>query len=251
MNKTIVLACLLAAGGTALAQPGTEPVPGTEPQPPQPPQPPEPPQPPRPPQPPAGGGTTTVVAVEQPPAAEPTVASRRPEGFSLGIGIGYRFPTSLQTPNTSSVRLRLASGITIEPSVVFATTSHTVDMGTAQGGSATEFGAGAVFRFPMVQRGRMDLELLAGVDLDNVSTDPDDDNPDDVRSTTTVRLLYGVAVGAWITPHLQASLSASNSLLSYTKLREEQGLDAVTITSDTTIGLIFDPTVTFMLHLYN
>jgi hypothetical protein len=188
---------------------------------------------------------------EPPPPPAPTVAERRPEGFSLGIGVGYRFPTSLQTPNSSSVRLRLASGVTIEPSVVFATTSHTIDQGTPMGGSATEFGAGATLRFPLVQRGRMDLEFLAGVDLDNVSTDPDDDNPDDVRSTTTARILYGVGVGAWITPHFQASLSATNGLLSYTKLREEQGFDAVTITSDTTIGLIFDPTVTFMLHLFN
>lgn len=246
MNKTIVLACLLAAGGTAFAQPG-EPAAPQEPQP-------TPalqePQPPRPPQPPVGPPATATVADNE-PAPEPTVAERRPAGFSIGIGVGYRFPTSLQTPNTSSVRLRVAGGITIEPSLVFATTSHTVDMGTPMGGSATEFGAGATVRFPLVQRGRMDLELLAGVDLDNVSTDPDDDNPDDVRSTTTVRLLYGLAVGAWITPHLQASLSASNGLLAYTKLREEQGFDAVTITSDTTIGLIFDPTVTFMLHLYN
>jgi hypothetical protein len=189
--------------------------------------------------------------VETEPAPAPAPAIRRPEGFSIGIGVGYRFPTSLQTPNTSSVRLRVGSGVTLEPSLVFATTSHTVDMGTPMGGSATEFGAGAVLRLALVQRGRMDLELLGGVDLDNVSVDPDDDNPDDVRSTTTVRLLYGLAVGAWITKNFQASLSATNGLLSYTKLREEQGFDAVTITSDTTIGLIFDPTVTFMLHLYN
>jgi hypothetical protein len=192
-----------------------------------------------------------VVELREDPPPPPTVAERRPAGFSLGIGVGYRFPTSLQTPNSSSVRLRLASGVTIEPSVVFATTSHTTDMGTPDTDTATQFGAGATVRFPLVQRGKMDLEFLAGVDLDNVSIDPDDENPDDVRSTTTARLLYGVAVGAWITPHFQASLSATNGLLSYTKLREEQGFDAVTITSDTTIGLIFDPTVTFMLHLFN
>ena len=245
MTKTLVLACLLC--GTAVAQPGEPPVPPE--QPPPPPTPPMPPRPPQPPQPPVGGSATTVATED--PAPPPSVMERRPEGFSVGIGVGYRFPTSLQTPNTSSVRLRLASGLTIEPSVVFATTSHTVDTGSPMGGSSTEFGAGATFRFPLVQRGRTDLELLAGVDLDNLSTDPDDSMPNDVRSTTTVRLLYGLSVGAWITPHLQASLSASNGLLTYTKLKQEMGVDAVTITSDTTIGLIFDPTVTFMLHLYN
>ena len=248
MTRSIVLACLLVAtGGTAaLAQPGEPPV---APEPPTPPAPPEPPQPPRPPQPPSGGSATVTADIE--PAAASTPAMRRPDGFSIGIGVGYRFPTSLQTPNTSSVRLRVASGVTVEPSLVFATTSHTVDMGSPMGGSATEFGAGAVLRLALVQRGRMDLELLGGVDLNNVSIDPNDDNPDDVRSTTTVRLLYGLAVGAWITKNFQASLSATNGLLSYTKLREEQGFDTLTITSDTTIGLIFDPTVTFMLHLYN
>ena len=249
MKKTILLACLFAAGGTtAFAQPGEPPIAPEAPVPPTPPTPPQPPRPPQPPPPPAGGSTS--LAVEE-PAPAPTPALRRPDGFSIGIGVGYRFPTSLQTPNTSSVRLRVGGGVTLEPTVVFATTSHTVDMGTPQGSSATQFGAGAVLRLALVQRGRMDLELIGGVDLDNVSTDPNDDNPDDVRSTTTVRLLYGVAVGAWITKNFQATLSATNGLLSYTKLREEQGFDAVTITSDTTIGLIFDPTVTFMLHLYN
>ena len=34
--------------------------------------------------------------------------------FSIGIGLGYRFPTSLQTPNVTSARFRLGSGLTFE-----------------------------------------------------------------------------------------------------------------------------------------
>ncbi len=178
-------------------------------------------------------------------------AQRRPEGFALGIGVGYRFPTSLTTPNTSSVRFRFPSGLTLEPTVVFATTSHSEDMGTARTVKNTQLGVGALARFPLVRRGRTDLELLAAVDVDNLSTDPDADQADDVRSVTTASIRYGVAVGAWITPSLQASMSATNGLLTFVKDRQEQGLDTVTITTDTTFGVIFDPTVVFMLHLYN
>ncbi len=181
--------------------------------------------------------------------AEP--APDRPIGFSVGVGVGYRFPTSLQTPNVTSVRFRLASGFTFEPTVVFATSSHSVDLGTPMTQTATELGVGALARFPLVQHRRTVLELLAAFDLDNLSQDPDDRNSDDVTSITTTTLRYGIAVGAWVTPHVQASLSATNGLVSYTKNRQEQGIGSVTITSDTTIGLVFDPTVTLMIHLYN
>ncbi len=175
----------------------------------------------------------------------------RPTGFSIGVGVGYRFPTSLSTPNVSSVRIRLAGGITFEPTLVFATNSHSVDVGSPMTQSATEIGIGALARFPLVRHRRTELELLAALDVDSLSQDPDDENSDDVRTLTTTTLRYGIAVGTWITPHLQVSLSATNGLVSYTKNREEQGLGSVTITSDTTIGLIFDPTVTLMVHLYN
>jgi hypothetical protein len=188
---------------------------------------------------------------EGPPEPEAAPAPRRPDGFALGIGVGYRFPTSLTTPNTSSVRFRFASGFTLEPTVVFATTSHSEDMGMARTVKNTELGVGALARFPLIRRGRTDLELLAAVDIDNLSTDPDADQTDDVRSITTSSIRYGVAVGAWITPHLQASMSATNGLLTFVKDRQEQGIDTVTITTDTTFGVIFDPTVVFMLHLYN
>lgn len=239
-------ACVLAAR-TAWAQPadGQTPVPPpgdvTPPPTDQTPQPPQPPQPPHP----------TMVPREIAPEPPPPPALVRPEGFSIGIGVGYKFPTSLQTPNVSSVRLRLASGITLEPSVVFANTSHSVDMGMAATGSANELGVGVTARFPLMQRHRTDLEFLAAVDLDRVSTDPDDDNSDDVTTVGTTTLRYGLAVGAWITPHLEASMSATNGLVTYVKNRQEQGIDTVTVTTDLTFGVIWDPTVVFMLHLYN
>ncbi len=236
--RTILAVCLLT--GTAFAQPVDQVPPPVE----QPPQPPiETPPPPPPPHP--------HPRMEEPvaPVAEPVVD--RPSGFSLGIGVGYRFPTSLQTPNITSVRFRLANGLTIEPTLVLASTSHSVDTGSAQTRQASEVGLGALARFPVVSHKRTELEILGGVGFDYLGEDPDDQNTDDVTTTTTVTARYGVAVGFWLTPHVQVSLSAQNSLVSFAKKREEMGAGSVLVTNDTTFGLIFDPTVAFMIHLYN
>ncbi len=245
--RTLIAAACVLAGGTALAQPGSGTEPSVETPSPPPPQPPpsQPPSPPPPPEP-LHVRALRPAVVE---VAEP--APDRPTEFSIGVGVGYRFPTSLQTPNVSSVRFRLPSGFTFEPTLVFATSSHAVDSGTAATQTATELGIGALLRFPLVRHRRTELQLLAAVDLDNLSQDPNDQNTDDVTSITTTTLRYGVAVGAWITPHLEASLSATSGLVGYTKNRQEQGIGSVLITSDTTIGLIFNPTVTLMIHLYN
>src|SRR5689334_7471792 len=70
--------------------------------------------------------------LQPPPVARPAVEpadSSRPTELAFGIGVGYSFPTSLQTPNTTSVRLRLPSGLTLEPQLVLATSSSNADPG--------------------------------------------------------------------------------------------------------------------------
>lgn len=239
MKKSILAVCALA--GTALAQPVDAPPPVEAPPPPPPAeQPPQPPQPPRP-----------APVREEAPAAPAAEALVRPSGLSIAIGAGYRFPTSLTTPNITSVRLRLPSGLTFEPALVFASSSHTVDNGSAVSRVASEAGVSVLARFPLVQKKRTDLELLGGAGFDYLGEDPDDQNSDDVTTTTSLSLRYGVGVGYWITPHVHASMSATNSLVTYTKKREEMGAGSVLVTMDTTVGLIFNPTVAFMIHLYN
>jgi len=244
MIRFCLLASCVLASSTALAQapsadPPVTPQPPTEPQPPPPNvTPPQPPQPP-----------VITVAPETTQVAEPE--SHRPTGFSLGIGIGYRFPTALSVPNAASVRFRLPSGLTFEPSVVLASSSQSVDVGMSQGASTTELGAGALARFSLVGRRRTDLELLAAFDVDRLNVDPSDQNTDDNTTTTTTTISYGFAVGLWITQNLQVSLSATNALISYRHEREEMGFDFVQVTNSTTFGVIFDPTVTLMVHLYN
>jgi hypothetical protein len=243
--RTLTLAVCLVTGGTAAAQPAP-------PQPDQPPALPQPDQPPVPPQPDPVPPRPQPQAPRPLPAPEqPATDAWRPSSFSIGIGLGYQLPTSLQTPNITSVRFRLPTGVTFEPQLVFATTSHTVDVGMPSSGSATEIGLGTLIRFPAVTHNRADLELLGSVQVDSLSTDPNDSQPDDVTSITTFKLGYGFAVTSWITPHWQVSLSATNPIVSYAKNRQETGPLSVTVTTDSTIGLIFSPTVFLMVHLYH
>jgi hypothetical protein len=237
----------LLVGGTAFAQPDPNQLPAPDGQPPVPqpvPQPQPQPTPPQPPQPP-------VITSTPAPSTEGTATPLRPEGFALGIGIGYRFPTSLTVPNAASVRFRLPSGLTFEPTVILASSSQSEDTGMAVGRGATEVAIGAVARFPLVGHRRTDLEFLGAFNVDRLNTDPSDQVSDDNTTVTTTTLSYGLAVGLWITQHLQVTLSATNPLVNYVYEREEQGIDVLTIRSTTTFGLVFDPTVTAMIHLYN
>lgn len=241
---TTALATLAAAGGTALAQvpPPSEPPPngpliGPEPAPADPVPAPEPPPPPPP------------MAPAPPPPAASSEDAHRPSALSVAIGLGYQLPTSLQTPNLTSVRVRLASGLTFEPRLVLASSSQEVDTGSSVENKASELGIGALARFPLVRNGRVDLEVLGGLDVNRQATKPD--APDMDLTVRTFAASYGVAVGAWLTPHWQVSLSALNPLVTNTRRDQEQGPLTSTVTTTTTIGLIFDPTVVLMVHLYH
>lgn len=241
---TTALATLAAAGGTALAQvpppsepPPNEPLIGPEPAPADPVPAAEPPPPP------------PAMAPAPPPPTASAADAYRPSALSVAIGLGYQLPTSLQTPNLTSVRVRLASGLTFEPRLVLASSSQEVDTGASVENKASELGIGALARFPLVRNGRVDLEVLGGLDVNRQATKPD--APDMDLTVRTFAASYGVAVGAWLTPHWQVSLSALNPLVTNTRRDQEQGPLTSTVTTTTTIGLIFDPTVVLMVHLYH
>lgn len=242
-TKPLALALTLALAGTAMAQPlpgdpetpvTPDPIPTPPPDPPPPPPDPTPPPPPTP-------------APAPPPAAP---SDPRPNEFAIGIGIGYTFPTSLETPNTTSVRFRLPTGLTFEPRAVFRRVTDTVDTGMALDDTTTTIGIGTLLRYPMVRHGRFDFELLGFFDINNVKQNPTDAE-DDETSTTTTALGYGLAVGMWVNRHFQVSASAVNGLLIFEKQRQEMGPQNVLVTSRTTIALEFDPTVFVMAHLYH
>jgi hypothetical protein len=190
--------------------------------------------------------TATVVPVA---IAGPAVDTARPAGLAFGIGFGYLLPTSLQTPNITSVRVRLASGLTFEPQLVFATTSDQVAGVGAMSNRQTEIAIASVVHHPVRVHRKVDLELLGNAGLSTRLITPAGDNND--RTITTIDVGYGVGLGYWFTPHWHLSLSASNPLLTYARTRQEMSADSVTVSSSTTIGLVFTPEVTLMLHLFD
>lgn len=175
----------------------------------------------------------------------------RPDEFSIAIGLGYLLPTSLETPNITSVRFRLPNGLTFEPRVVFANSGTDTDNGTTTLSSkTTEFGIGSLVRFPLIKHGRVDFELLGALDFDTLKQDPDTDADNDATTTTTLTLSWGVAVNYWVSHHWAFSLSATNPLVSYDKVTVQM-VPADQTTSTTSFGLEFTPTVFMMVHLYN
>jgi hypothetical protein len=215
--------------GLASAQPATAPV--------EPPPPAEPTPPPGPP----------AVAAMPMPAEQPDTG--RPTGMAIAIGFGYSFPTSLQTPNITSVRLRLASGLTFEPLLVLATSSNDIDTGMTVTNKQSELTLGSLVHVPLRAHRKVDFELLGDAFVSSQTTDPNGDSNNLTNITFT--LGYGLGLAYWVTPHWNLSLSATNPLVSYSRTRQDTGAGADNVNTITTFGLVFSPRVALMLHLYN
>jgi hypothetical protein len=241
MRSTVVLLAGLAVARVAAAQPSppqpppppVDTPPGTpEPTPPPPPTPPPTPPPP-------------------PTKIEPAPEHERPEGLSFAIGVGYEFKTSLETPNIVSARVRFSSGLTLEPVVVVSNQSSDMQSQPAPtvSTSRTELALGSLVRFPLIKHGRTDFELIGSALLDTVKVNPD--GPDNDTSTSTLDVAWGIGIGFWITHHWQVSFTATNPLITYTNMSQQTGPSTSDTTKTTTFGLVFDPTVALMIHLYN
>jgi hypothetical protein len=186
----------------------------------------------------------TVVATPPPPppmVAPAESATGRPEGLSVGIGAGYAFPTMLDMINNYSVRIRLPTGLTLEPRVIVQNISTNDGMMSQ---SSQVFTVGTTVRIPVVTRGKFDFEILGDATINSVSTPIP---PSDSSRLTTVNLNWGLAVAWWVTPHFEVSAEGRNPLVSYTR---NSASNSDTVTSDTTIGLVYAPQVGAMLHVY-
>jgi len=193
--------------------------------------------------------STTQPAGTPAPGTGPASDAARPSELAFGIGFGYVLPASLQTPNITSVRIRLPSGLTFEPQLVFANTSDKIDTGASMSSKQTEIAIASVVHYPLRVHRKVDLELIGSAGLSTRLIHPAGDNND--RTITTVGIGYAVGIAYWLTPHWNLSLSAANPLLTYSRTRQEMTADAVTVNSSTTIGLVFSPEVTLMLHLFD
>jgi hypothetical protein len=187
---------------------------------------------------------------EAPAAAVATEAAapNRPEGTSMGIGVGYSFPAQVLEPNLASVRFRFASGLTIEPTVVLATSRATTEIGPAETETETSEGTFAAnVRLPLAGRGKIDLVLLGGASISYLKQSPD--GPDNDTTTTTLALSWGLGLDYWPKQSWCLSASASNPLFSFARTRQEmvpQDQKSTTLS----IGAIFDPAIYAMLHMF-
>ena len=243
ITNVLVLVVALAGARTAGAQPGTGPVP-TDPAPTGDPAPVDDPAPVTDPAPVPDPAGTRVV---EPGHGR---ARLRPDGFAVAIGLGYDLPADLQAPNTTSVRFRLGSGLTFEPSVTFGRSTSSMESGgmTTTESKELEVTVTTLVRYPLHRNGRIDFELLGGAGLSIVSQFPDGSD-NDIR-TTTIGVSWGLGLGYWISQHWQLSLSALNPLLAFSRRTVQTGPDTDTTTSSTTMAASFDPNVIGMVHLY-
>jgi hypothetical protein len=246
--KSLVLA-LMAVGGIASAQPG-------------------------PPPPPMDTSTTTTTTTDPvPPPTDPTTVSTttdgppppapvqtvveepaddtRPSYLAIGLGLGYASPMALDMPNISSLRLRLVSGLTFEPALRISNTNSQMDAGTMEEtDKLTALALATLVRLPLVSHGKVDLEALASAGFASSKSNPEGDY--NATTTNSFALGYGVAVSYWITRHFNFSMSITNPLIDYRQTKVQIGVPNMTTkSSDTTIGIIFNPDVFMMLHLYN
>ncbi len=197
-----------------------------------------------------------------PPRAQPVVvasvapsarASVRPQGNSVGIGVGYDFPAGLDRPDIASVRFRLASGLTFEPLlrlITIGTTTEVQQQGpnVDDSNAAFEFTLGANVRLPLKSRGPLDFILVGGASLGFASEDPDGD--DNNSAAFAINLNWGLSIEWWLSESWVFGFTATNPLVSYNSQSQEMGPDVTQDSSTTSLGLVFDPNVTFMLHLF-
>jgi outer membrane biosynthesis protein TonB len=241
--RCMSLVLVLGLGSVAVAQPGPPPTP-----------------------PPPDTTTTTTTTTEPTPTPtpapvakpapvvteEPAEDTNRPEGFSVALGVGYGLPTSLEMPNVTSARLRLASGLTLEPRLQFSNESaKTTPPPPADSTSDKEtvFRIDVLGRIPVITHNKVDLEVLAGAGFLTDKLNPDGDF--NTKTTTTFGIAWGLGIGYWISRHWQFSMSVVNPLIEYSIAKTQVGPDMSNKTTDTAVGLIFEPDVVMMIHLYN
>ncbi len=187
-----------------------------------------------------------------PPLAAEVAEPTRPPGASVGIGAGINFPTTLDNINTASVRLRLASGLTLEPRVDLSTASQSR---SSSGGGSVSSDDGfinvqlaALVRFPFASRGPMDLIGIGGAAIGWSQEDPAGNNNN--RHDTTLGLVWGLAVEHWWGSHLCFSLNATNPIVTYTSTEQEQAPSVSSTVKTSNIGAVFNPQIAFTIHMF-
>lgn len=198
------------------------------------------------------------------PVARFVAGEGDPNDKTVGVGAGWVFPADLLTPNTVSVRFRLASGLTIEPlaNASFSQSFTHQHLAVSGGGSAAarDYTANLAFavqvRKPLKRRGPVELHLLV---TPGVSFTDTVDNPsgvqDRVFETSTVWALgWGLGVEYFppkLEQHWSVSMDATNPLFGFGyNTNYDQATRVRTNTTAYSLGATFAPAVRGMVHLY-
>lgn len=176
-------------------------------------------------------------------------AQIRPEGFSIGIGAGFRLPTELTLPNTTSIRFRLGSGLTFEPMLTLSHENVTVEQGNDSiTNSTNDIDFALAVRYPLKQSGRVDFSLIGAVEVGTRVSDPE--GTENNTSLTLFGLGYGLALDYWLNRHWNISMNATNPVVSVVSTNQQNAAAPDESSTDTTFGAIFGPTVAVMIHLH-
>lgn len=200
------------------------------------------------------------------PEATPASSNATDDGERrrVGVGAGWTFPADLTTPNTVSVRFRMASGLTIEPVASIAasgTFNHThltsANNATAADRTAAQtlFG-GMQVRKPVAHRGPIEYHfiIIPGFSLSNSVNNPE--GTDNRIRTTSMAMGIGWGLGVEYFPpkfegHWSLSMDATNPLFAFAyATTHDESANTRTNTSSYGLGATFAPTVRGMLHLY-
>jgi hypothetical protein len=191
---------------------------------------PNPPPPPPPPQPVA----TSAPAEAPAPVANDTA---RPVPFTLGLGAGTVIGgTSVLAPNAASARFVLTEEWQLEPLVNLSLSGTPNAAGETD--NTTTIRAGGLARYVYASNGPVDIQILGGALLGFVFAEN--------VTTIDANLSYGASVVWYLSEHWSISGDATNPIITLTNTAPDEG-DSVT---SYTIGAIWNPTFSAMLHIY-
>lgn len=164
-------------------------------------------------------------------------SAARPVPFTLGVGAGTVISgSSILAPNAASVRLVMSDELQLEPLINLALSGTPDAGGDTQ--TTTTLRAGGLLRYVWASNGPLDLQLLGGGLLAFISAEN--------AQTLELSASYGASVVWYLNDHWSLSGDATNPVVAFTRVSPDEGDAASTYT----IGAVWNPTVTAMMHIY-
>jgi hypothetical protein len=187
----------------------------------------------------ANASTTASASAPVETSTEPAVAGR-PVPFTLGLGAGTVIGgTSVLAPNAASARFVFSSEWQLEPLVNISVAGTPNAADATETDTTTTLRLGALGRYTYASHGPVDLQLLGGALLGFVAAENGD--------TLEFNLSYGASVVWYLSEHWSISGDATNPIVTLSNFSPEGADDSVT---SYTIGAIWNPTFTAMIHIY-